>query len=66
MSTATDDRVALPDFLLAFSAMHSGMRRDAARLVRLNDEGSDPLPTTTSKLLSTWWQRFEPSGTSSR
>jgi hemerythrin-like domain-containing protein len=59
MSTTTDDRIALPDFLLAFSAMHSGMRRDAARLVRLNDDGSDPLPTTTAKLLSTWWQRFE-------
>jgi hemerythrin-like domain-containing protein len=59
MSTTTDDRIALPDFLLAFSAMHSGMRRDAARLVRLNDDRSDSLPTKTSKQLSTWWQRFE-------
>ena len=59
MSTTTEDRLALPDFLVAFGAMHSGMRRDAARLVRLSNDRSDPLPTTTSKLLSTWWQRFE-------
>ena len=40
----TTDRVDVPDFLLAFSAMHDGMRRDAARLVRLNDDRPEPLP----------------------
>jgi hemerythrin-like domain-containing protein len=55
----TADRVDVPDFLLAFSAMHDAMRRDAGRLVRFNDDRPDPLPARTAKPLAQWWQRFE-------
>src|SRR5688500_10646505 len=55
----TADRVDVPDFLLAFSAMHDAMRRDATRVVRFNDDRPDPLPARTAKPLAQWWQRFE-------
>src|SRR4051794_16446563 len=59
MPEKTDERLALPDFLTGFMAIHDAMRRDAIRLVAASERHPVSVPAATGARFGAWWSRVE-------
>jgi iron-sulfur cluster repair protein YtfE (RIC family) len=59
MLAMTEERLALPDFLTGFMAIHDAMRRDATRLAALDATLAAPAPRATGEQLRRWWAHVE-------